>query len=71
MSVMRAAGAGAAATGRLVTFGITPDRPETGYGYLELDAVPEAGAAPAALPVRRFVEKPDGLDGGLFPTCAS
>ena len=53
------AGAEAAGQGRLVTLGITPDRAETGYGYLELDAVPEAGAAPAALPVRRFVEKPD------------
>ena len=52
------AGAEAAGQGRLVTLGITPDRAETGYGYLELDAVPEAGAAPAALPVRRFVEKP-------------
>ena len=53
------AGAEAAGQGRLVTLGSTPDRAETGYGYLELDAVPEAGAAPAALPVRRFVEKPD------------
>ncbi|VDC33915.1 mannose-1-phosphate guanylyltransferase/mannose-6-phosphate isomerase [Pseudogemmobacter humi] len=41
--------------GRLVTFGITPDRPETGYGYLELAA--PAGEDPVAL--RRFVEKPD------------
>lgn len=41
--------------GRIVTFGITPDRPETGYGYLEL-AHPSDGA-PVAL--RRFVEKPD------------
>ncbi len=48
------AGAGAAETGALVTFGIAPDRPETGYGYLELDA-PASGPAP----LRRFVEKPD------------
>ena len=41
--------------GQMVTFGITPSRPETGYGYLELSA--ETDGAPVAL--RRFVEKPD------------
>ncbi|MEM9581154.1 MAG: mannose-1-phosphate guanylyltransferase/mannose-6-phosphate isomerase, partial [Pseudomonadota bacterium] len=41
--------------GRLVTFGITPDRPETGYGYLELAEPAGAGA----VPLKRFVEKPD------------
>jgi len=52
------AAAPAAADGQLVTFGITPDRPETGYGYLEL----AGGADPAAdspQPLARFVEKPD------------
>jgi mannose-1-phosphate guanylyltransferase/mannose-1-phosphate guanylyltransferase/mannose-6-phosphate isomerase len=44
----------AAAAGQLVTFGITPDRPETGYGYLELD-----GAGEGVVPLKRFVEKPD------------
>lgn len=45
----------AAAAGRLVTFGITPTLPETGYGYIE------AGAARAdgTHEVSRFVEKPD------------
>ncbi|MEO1000515.1 MAG: mannose-1-phosphate guanylyltransferase/mannose-6-phosphate isomerase [Pseudomonadota bacterium] len=52
------AAADAAAEGAAVTFGIRPDRPETGYGYIELDAVPGPGA-PDALPYRRFVEKPD------------
>ena len=42
--------------GRLVTFGITPDRPETGYGYLELAGAPQ-GTDP--LPLEDFVEKPD------------
>ncbi|WP_255449729.1 mannose-1-phosphate guanylyltransferase/mannose-6-phosphate isomerase [Shimia ponticola] len=51
-----AAGEEAARAGQLVTFGITPDRPETGYGYLELAQKPE-GIAPVAL--TRFVEKPD------------
>lgn len=51
-------GRAAAEAGRLVTFGIAPDRAETGYGYLELEAAPELPAT-QALPVRRFVEKPD------------
>ena len=46
----------AAKAGRIVTFGIRPDRPETGYGYLELSAKPE-GSNP--VPLTRFVEKPD------------
>lgn len=52
------AGVPAAQAGRLVTFGITPDRPETGYGYLELDGAPE-GDAPGPVGLKRFVEKPD------------
>ena len=49
----------AAQSGQLVTFGISPDRPETGYGYLELDTAPAADAAPAPLNLKAFVEKPD------------
>lgn len=48
-------GAGAARDGQIVTFGITPTRPETGYGYLELGA-PTAKGVTA---LKRFVEKPD------------
>lgn len=44
--------------GRLVTFGITPTRPETGYGYLELAAGASAQVQEPQ-PLRRFVEKPD------------
>lgn len=47
-------GAGPAADGQIVTFGITPDRPETCYGYLEL-----AGQGDGPQPLARFVEKPD------------
>ncbi len=43
--------------GDLVTFGITPDRPETGYGYLKLRQAPDASGA--SVPLDRFVEKPD------------
>jgi len=46
-----------AQAGDLVTFGITPDRPETGYGYLELASDGDAqGGEPQGL--TRFVEKP-------------
>jgi mannose-1-phosphate guanylyltransferase len=50
-----AAAAGAAGQGRLVTFGITPTAPETGYGYIEAGG--EIGGG--VLSVARFVEKPD------------
>lgn len=49
-------GVEAALGGALVTFGITPDRPETGYGWLMLDG-PAVPGQPSAL--HRFVEKPD------------
>jgi mannose-1-phosphate guanylyltransferase len=46
-----------ARAGSLVTFGITPTHPETGFGYIECaDAV--GTDAPPAYAVRRFVEKP-------------
>ncbi|WP_170789930.1 mannose-1-phosphate guanylyltransferase/mannose-6-phosphate isomerase [Ruegeria lacuscaerulensis] len=41
----------------LVTFGIQPDRPETGYGYLKLSHAPTGEGQ--AVPLERFVEKPD------------
>jgi len=41
----------------LVTFGIMPDRPETGYGYLKLSHAPDVSNT--AVPLDRFVEKPD------------
>jgi mannose-1-phosphate guanylyltransferase/mannose-6-phosphate isomerase len=48
-------GATAAAAGQIVTFGITPDRPETGYGYIQAGERLANGVARVA----RFVEKPD------------
>jgi len=42
------------AAGELVTFGITPDAPETGYGYIAVGAE----IAPGVHRVERFVEKP-------------
>jgi mannose-1-phosphate guanylyltransferase/mannose-1-phosphate guanylyltransferase/mannose-6-phosphate isomerase len=44
-----------AEAGYLVTFGVPPTRPETGYGYIQrAEALPEGGFR-----VARFVEKPD------------
>lgn len=45
-----------AAEGAMVTFGIVPDRAETGYGYIHLG--PAAGDAYA---IAGFVEKPDAI----------
>ena len=44
-----------AAAGTLITFGIRPTRPDTGYGYLELGE----GEGEGPVPLRSFVEKPD------------
>ena len=44
----------AASEGKLVTFGVVPDKPETGYGYIKSIAS-ESGASK----VEAFVEKPD------------
>ena len=56
---------------RVVTIGIPPSRPETGYGYLEVgEALVQP---PGAFRVRRFLEKPDrqmaerlATDGGHY-----
>lgn len=50
-------GARAAAAGRLVTFGVAPTGPETGYGYLAAGG--PIDGIPGAFEVARFTEKPD------------
>lgn len=47
----------AAERDQLVTFAITPDAPETGYGYIRRGA--PLGGLPQTFSVERFVEKPD------------
>ncbi len=42
--------------GKLVTFGIVPSGPETGYGYIRADMSLDASVA---FPVQAFIEKPD------------
>jgi mannose-1-phosphate guanylyltransferase / mannose-6-phosphate isomerase len=49
--------AAAAEAGALVTFGIKPTSPETGFGYIRAGAALEASAG--ARVVDKFVEKPD------------
>jgi mannose-1-phosphate guanylyltransferase/mannose-1-phosphate guanylyltransferase/mannose-6-phosphate isomerase len=49
--------AAAAAAGALVTFGMAPDRPETGYGYIARGAALKD--TKGAYRVAEFVEKPD------------
>ena len=45
-----------ASNGTIVILGVTPDKPETGYGYIQINQA-EANAGIHA--VHRFVEKPD------------
>ena len=59
--------------GHLVTFGIKPTHPETGFGYIERGEALNLGAGgPPGFHVKRFVEKPDAetarsyLDSGNF-----
>ena len=54
----------AARDGRIVTFGMKPDKPETGYGYIEIgDPLP---LAPGVHEIARFIEKPDAATAAIF-----
>jgi mannose-1-phosphate guanylyltransferase/mannose-1-phosphate guanylyltransferase/mannose-6-phosphate isomerase len=54
----------AAQAGQIVTFGMHPTAPETGYGYIEAGA--ELPQAPGVRAVTRFVEKPDAARAAEF-----
>jgi mannose-1-phosphate guanylyltransferase/mannose-6-phosphate isomerase len=45
----------AAKSGKLITFGIQPTRPDTGFGYIKAEAIGQQEVAA----VERFAEKPD------------
>jgi mannose-1-phosphate guanylyltransferase len=45
--------------GKLVTFGIVPDMPETGYGYIRRGEVAQGQEDAVAFDVAQFVEKPN------------
>ena len=49
--------AAAARTGRIVTFGVRPNQPHTGFGYIEMGAA--LAEVPGVQAVARFTEKPD------------
>jgi mannose-1-phosphate guanylyltransferase/mannose-6-phosphate isomerase len=49
---------------KLITFGIMPDKPETGYGYIEQEKEIEKNSN--IFSVKRFVEKPDKLTAKKF-----
>lgn len=54
-----AAAVPAAQADRILTFGIAPDRAETGYGWLELETAFDPTNPPAPQPLQTFVEKPE------------
>jgi mannose-1-phosphate guanylyltransferase/mannose-6-phosphate isomerase len=52
--------------GAVVTFGILPDRPETGYGYIEVKVGAGDTAPGAAMDLRAFREKPDAATAATY-----
>ncbi len=53
--------------GSLVTIGITPTHPETGYGYIQFDGQADGDdGALHAVPVKTFAEKPDAATAERF-----
>ena len=55
-------GVGLAAGGSLVTFGIVPGSPETGYGYVKKGPALDSSGGAGPFRVSAFVEKPDAAD---------
>lgn len=53
------AGAGIASRGGIVTFGIVPNRAETGFGYIKKGAALSVTQEPTPCVLAQFVEKPD------------
>ncbi|WP_326517978.1 mannose-1-phosphate guanylyltransferase/mannose-6-phosphate isomerase [Acinetobacter sp. CAAS 2-6] len=52
-------GLAAAEAGQLVTFGVVPTAPETGYGYIKAVGTIQRDQATQAYNIEKFVEKPD------------
>jgi len=57
-AAIRKSAKAARSAGCIVTLGVKPRRPETGYGYIQTGP-PAARAHPGLRRVKRFVEKPD------------
>ncbi len=71
VAALRTAVAAASAEDVFVTLGIPPTRPETGFGYLETsERLPREsssnGKGSGAVPVVRFVEKPDAARAAAY-----
>lgn len=58
-----------ASTGYLVTFGIVPTAPETGYGYIRQGRPVQSAGDGAAWTIDRFVEKPDQATAEEYVRC--
>lgn len=50
----------------LVVFGIQPSRPDTGYGYIEIDGTADFEATVSSHKVKKFVEKPNWKNAVAF-----
>jgi mannose-1-phosphate guanylyltransferase len=65
--LLRFAGEYAEERGGIVTLGVQPRRPSTGYGYIERGPEPLAREGEAFVyPALRFVEKPDAARAQIF-----
>ncbi len=64
--VVLSAAAAAAATNSIVALGVRPNRPETGYGYLEVGPVTGEWGSHQFRTVDNFVEKPDPATAQTF-----
>ena len=58
-SVVQSAAAATTATNTIITIGITPTRPETGFGYLEVGPVTGTWGNHEFNSVKQFIEKPN------------
>ena len=68
-AVAAASAHAASDAGALIAFGVAPRHAETGFGWIEVDPPVDANTAPAALPVRAFVEKPGPEAAAAFLAC--
>ncbi|MGE0485905.1 MAG: mannose-1-phosphate guanylyltransferase/mannose-6-phosphate isomerase [Gammaproteobacteria bacterium] len=55
-----------ARAGRVVTFGVTPTRAETGYGYIETGAQVGSSGEPCCRELAAFREKPDAATAAAY-----
>jgi mannose-1-phosphate guanylyltransferase len=65
---LRIAGEAASMDDYLITFGVVPNRPETGYGYIKMAAAHVEVGGATFFKVQRFVEKPDSVTAQKYVT---